>query len=67
MTADLWVCEYSPAQKAFHVTTLAVALGSNRFQMERGNFSGYIILDIFKTQEEAHRDADRWRALIDGQ
>lgn len=67
MAADLWVCEYSPVQRAFHVTTLSVALGWNRFQMERGNFSGYVILDIFKTQEEARKDAERWRKLTDGQ
>lgn len=57
---SLWVCEYSPDQSAFHVTTIEQALESNRFMMEQRSFSGFIPLGIFKSAQDAHRCAEQW-------
>ncbi len=61
---SLWVCEYSPDQKAFHVSTLDKALESNAWMMTTGCFSGFIPLGVFKTALEAHWCAEYWETLV---
>lgn len=61
---DIWVCEYSPNQDSFHVTTLDWALDSNVFMMTRMEFSGYIPLGAFRTAPEAHQCAAYWEAWL---
>lgn len=57
----VWVCEFSPAQGAFHVDTLERILETNRQTVARGEAPGFVPLALFGSSEEAHAFAERWR------
>ena len=58
----IWVCEYSPKQKAFHIDTLDRILEINRQTAAQGLEPGYLILCIAATSEDAHAFAEKWGA-----
>ena len=58
---DVWVCEYSPKQKSFHVDTLDRILETNRKTAAQGLEPGYIPLYASTSQEDARAFAERWR------
>ncbi len=58
----IWVCEYSPKQKSFHVDTLERILEANQQTVAQGLEPGYVILSIAATSEAAHAFAERWEA-----
>lgn len=49
-----WVVEYSALQKAYHVDQLEAAVRANRDTFLRGIATGYQILAIVETYQEAH-------------
>lgn len=57
---DVWVCEYSPIQKAFHIDTLIRVLEKNRRALEAGKNPGYVMLHICATDQEALKFAEEW-------
>lgn len=59
---DVWVCEYSPKQRAFHVDTLEHVLETNRRTAAEGLVPGYVILCVAATSEDAHAFAAKWEA-----
>lgn len=59
---DVWVCEYSPKQKSFHVDTLERVLETNRQTVAQGLEPGYIPLHVAATSEDAHAFAAKWGA-----
>lgn len=58
----IWVCEYSPKQRAFHVDTLERVLETNRRTAAEGLVPGYVILCAAATSEDAHAYAAKWEA-----
>ena len=58
---DIWLCEYSPVQRAFHVDTLEKILADNRATVERGAVPGYIPIGVFLSAENARDFAEQWR------
>lgn len=56
----IWVCEYSPKQKAFHIDTLDRILEINRQTAAQGLEPGYLILCIASDSEAAHAFAREW-------
>lgn len=58
----IWVCEYSPKQKSFHVETLERALEMNRQTVAQGVEPGYVMLYVSATSEAAHAFAAKWEA-----
>lgn len=59
---NVWVAEYSPRQKVFHIDTLERVLETNRQTVARGLEPGYVILCIAATSEAAHAFAEKWEA-----
>lgn len=59
---ELWVCEYSPKQEAFHIDTLERVLAANRRTAAQGLAPGYVILCVDATSEDAHDFAAKWEA-----
>lgn len=59
---DVWVCEYSPKQRAFHVDTLERVLETNRQTAAQGLVPGYVILCVAATREDAHAFVAKWEA-----
>ena len=57
----VWVCEFSPAQGAFHIDTLERILETNRQTVARGKAPGFVPLALFRSSEEAHAFAECWR------
>lgn len=57
---DVWVCEYSPKQKAFHIDTLDRILAANRQTVAQGLAPGYVPLYAATTREDAHDFAAKW-------
>lgn len=60
---EIWVCEYSPSQGAFHVDTLDRILSANRRATANGTVPGYIPLYAAASSEDAHAFAERWQQL----
>ncbi len=58
----IWVCEYSPKQKAFHIDTVDRVLEINRQTAAQGLETGYTILCMTATSEDAHIFAEKWEA-----
>lgn len=56
----IWVCEYSPKQRAFHVDTLERVLETNRRTAAGGLVPGYVILCVAATSEDAHAFAEQF-------
>ena len=54
----IWVCEYSPKQRSFHIDILERVLETNR----QGLVPGYVILCAAATSEDAHAFAAKWEA-----
>jgi len=64
---DLWVAEYSAAQNAFHVGTLAESMRSNlRMVAERSN-NDYLIFGIYATAQEADDACEAMERVQGGQ
>lgn len=57
----VWVCEFSPAQGAFHIETLERILETNRQTVARGKAPGFVPLALFSSSEEAHAFTEQWR------
>lgn len=57
----IWACEFSPAQGAFHADLLARILEMNRQTVAMGEAPGFVPLALFRSSEEAHAFAERWR------
>ena len=57
---DVWVCEYSPKQRAFHVDTLERVLETNRQTAAQGLEPGYVILHLAETSKDAHDFAEQF-------
>ncbi len=51
----LWVLEYSPTQKAFHVESLDESIMNNLQNMFTDCLADYGIIGIFKTRDEASK------------
>ena len=63
---DIWLCEYSPVQRAFHVDTLEKILAVNRSHGRMGEEVPGVIIEfpdsgVFLSSEEAHTFAEQWR------
>lgn len=58
----IWVCEYSPRQKAFHIDTMERVLAANRRTAAQGLVPGYVILCVADSSEAAHDFAAKWEA-----
>lgn len=63
---DVFVTEYSPRQKAFHVDVLTDVIWKNRRALLDGQKPDFILLGLFGSSEEAHAFADDWRRRLDG-
>lgn len=59
---ELFVCEYSPKQRAFRVDTLERVLETNRRTAAQGLVPGYVILCVVDSSEAAHDFAAKWEA-----
>lgn len=59
---DIWVCEYSPRQKSFHVDTLERVLETNRQMVAQSLEPGYVILCVAASSEAAYTFAAKWEA-----
>ena len=57
---SVWVVEYSPVQKAFHIDTVDRVLEINRRATAQGLAPGYTLLHIAATSEAAHDFAAQW-------
>ncbi|MBD5152257.1 MAG: hypothetical protein HDT16_07170 [Oscillibacter sp.] len=57
---SVWVVEYSPVQKAFHIDTVDRILEINRQTVAQGLTLGYTLLHIAATSEAAHDFAAQW-------
>ena len=62
---ELWICEYSPAQKCFHVDTLEKSLEINRAMLRCGQVPSYIPLGVFGSSEEAGEFCRAWMEVHD--
>ena len=58
---DIWICEYLPTQKCFHVDTLQRILEINRAAVENGQNPGFVPLHVTLSSEDAHAFSERWR------
>lgn len=56
----IWVCEYSPKQKSFHVDTLERVLEVNRQTATQGLTPGYVPIYMTTTSADAHAFAEKW-------
>ncbi|MBD5155626.1 MAG: AAA family ATPase [Oscillibacter sp.] len=57
---SVWVVEYSPVQKAFHIDTVDRILEINRRVTAQGLAPGYTLLHIAATSEATHDFAAQW-------
>ena len=57
----IWVCEYSPKQRSFHIDILERVLETNRQTAAQGLVPGYVILCAAATSEDAHAFVERWK------
>ena len=57
----IWVAEFSPVQRAFHVDTLERIAEMNRESLERGLITGFVPIFVAETGEEASDFSEQWR------
>jgi len=62
----IWLCEYSPTQKVFHITTLADAIYKNQGGILAGSPPFFLPIGYFATQEEASDCARRFKEKLHG-
>ena len=58
---EIWICEFSPIQNAFHVDTLSRILALNRKTAAEGKTPGFVILALAASAGEANAFCEKWR------
>ncbi len=57
---ELWVVEYSAAQRCFHVDLLSDALEKNRRALLDREHPDFVPIGLFEDMNSAERFADHW-------
>jgi hypothetical protein len=55
---NLYVLEYSPSQKCFHIDSLETAIETNLRQLKDGHPSDWALVGVTESREEAHKMID---------
>jgi hypothetical protein len=62
----IWITEYSPTQKCFHITTLDDAIRHNQGGILAGSPPFYLPIGYFATQESASDYVRRFKEKLHG-